>query len=313
VPSFLTAIFVISCHSRVEENMSRTVEPIVEQHAQLGEGSIWHPPTQRLYWVDIMGETLFVYDPESDDNRSIHLGTHVSTVVPRKSGGVMLAVKGGFASLDLETESLTEIAMVESDRPNNRFNDGKCDPAGRFWAGSIAYDFAQGAASLYCMEQDLSVKKVLADVSISNGLVWTADQATMYYIDSLTYQVAAFDYDVDTGDIANRRVIVEIPEADGFIDGMSIDVNGNLWVAVYQAGEVRCWNPANGELLDVVNVPGAKLTTSCAFGGPNLDQLYITSAAGGLSADELKEQPLAGSLFRADMDVTGVPAFEFLG
>jgi len=260
-----------------------------------------------------MGQTVFIFDPKSGENRGINVGRDVGTVVPRKSGGLMLGVKGGFAGLDLETEAVEEIAMVETDLPNNRFNDGKCDPAGRFWAGSMAYDFAKGAGGLYCMDRDLSVRKVLSDISISNGLVWTEDQATFYYIDSLAFQIAAFDYDVATGEIANRRVVVKLPEAVGFLDGMSIDVNGNLWVAIYGAGQVRCWNPASGELLDTVEVPGAKLTTSCAFGGPNLDELYITSASEGLTEQEKEEQPLAGSLFRAELDVSGVPAFEFAG
>ena len=293
--------------------MARKADPIVEQGARHGEGSLWHAQTQRLFWVDIAGQTVFVFDPASGENRAINVGTDVGTVVPRASGGVMLAVKDGFAALDLETEALEEIVMVEADLPNNRFNDGKCDPAGRFWAGSMAYDFTRGAGSLYCMDRDLSVRKVLPDVSISNGLVWTADQTTLYYIDSLDFHVAAFDYDVGTGEISNRRVVVELPEAVGFLDGMSIDANGNLWIAIYKAGEVRCWNPANGELLDTVEVPGAKLTTSCAFGGPDLNELHITSMSDGLTEQEKKEQPLAGSLFRVELDVTGVPAFEFAG
>ena len=293
--------------------MAKKADPIVQQGACLGEGSLWHPQTQRLFWVDIMGQTVFIFDPKSGENRGINVGADVGTVVSRKSGGVMLGVKGGFARLDRETEAIEEIAMVEIDLPNNRFNDGKCDPAGRFWAGSMAYDFAEGAGSLYCMDRNLSVRKVLSNVSISNGLVWTADQAVFYYIDSLTFQIAAFDYDVATGEIANRRVVVELPEDVGFLDGMSIDANGNLWVAIYRAGQVRCWDPATGELLDTVEAPGAKLITSCAFGGPKLNELYITSASNGLTEQDKEEQPLAGSLFRAELDVAGVPAFEFAG
>ena len=293
--------------------MAKKAEPIVQQGARLGEGSLWHWRTQRLFWVDIMGQTVFLFDPKSGENRGVNVGRDVGTVVPRKSGGLMLGVKGGFASLDLETEAVEEIAMVETDLPNNRFNDGKCDPGGRFWAGSMAYDFAKGAGSLYCMEPDLSVRKVLSDVSISNGLVWTADHATLYYIDSLAFQIAGFDYDAESGEIANRRVVVELPEDVGFLDGMSIDANGNLWVAIYGAGEVRCWNPSSGELLDTVTAPGAKLTTSCAFGGPDLNELYITSASDGLTEQDKDQQPLAGSLFRAELDVSGVAAFEFAG
>ena len=163
------------------------------------------------------------------------------------------------------------------------------------------------------MDTDLSVRTVLSGVTLSNGLVWTQDEKTMYYIDSGTSQVEAFDYDRECGTISNRRSIVEIPADEGILDGMTIDANGNLWVAVYRAGEVRCWAPSNGELLDTVEVPGAKQVTSCAFGGRDLDELYITTASDGLTDEERKEQPLAGSLFRVKPGVAGVPAFEFAG
>ena len=293
--------------------MTKQAEPIVQQHARLGEGVFWHAQAQCLYWVDITGQTVFLYDPRSGENRAINVGRDVGTIVPRESSGVMLGVKGGFAALDLETEEVEEIAMVESHIPNNRFNDGKCDPVGRFWAGSMAYDFAKGAGSLYCMDTDLSVRRVLSDVTISNGLVWTQDEKMLYYIDSGTSQIAAFDYDKDSGNILNRRVVVEIPAEDGFLDGMAIDANGMLWVAIYGSGEIRCWNPENGELLETITVRGAKFVTSCAFGGPNLNELYIASASEGLTDEQKKEQPLAGSLFRVEVDATGVPAWEFSG
>lgn len=293
--------------------MSKKAEPIVQQGTHLGEGAIWHAREQCLYWVDITGQTVFIYNPKTGKNDSINIGRDVGTIVPRRSGGVMLGVKGGFAFLDLKTRKVKEIAMVEADKPNNRFNDGKCDPAGRFWAGSMAYDFLLGAGSLYCMDTNLSVRKVLSGVTISNGLVWTQNEKTMYYIDSGTSQIAAFDYDRTSGNISNRRVIVEIPADDGFLDGMTIDAKGNLWVAIYKSGEVRCWNPSNGKLLDKVEVPGAKLTTSCAFGGCNLNELYITSASKDLTYEERKEQPLAGSLFRVKLDVAGVSASDFAG
>ena len=293
--------------------MSVIAEPIVEQGAKLGEGALWHLQGQRLFWVDILGQTVFVYDPINRINRSINVARDVGTIVPRRSGGVMLAVKGGFVSLDLQTEEVKEIAMVEADKPGNRFNDGKCDPGGRFWAGTMAYDFTPGSGSLYCMDDDLSVRKALANVTISNGLVWTQDETTMYYIDSGTSQIAGFDYDKRRGVISNRRTVVEIPAEAGVLDGMCIDVNANLWVAIYGEGEVRCWAPSNGELLEKVEVPGAKLTTSCAFGGRDLDELYITSASEGLTSEEQDEQPQAGSLFVARPGVTGMPAFEFEG
>jgi sugar lactone lactonase YvrE len=293
--------------------MKLKAEPVVRQGALLGEGAFWHVPDQSLYWVDIVGKKVFVYDPATGKNRTIPVANHVGTVVPRKSGGAIIAVKDGFAALDLETGAVKMLAKVETDLPKNRFNDGKCDPAGRFWAGSMAYDFAKGAGSLYCMDTKLHVRKVIPNVTISNGLVWTRDQKTFYYIDSGASCIAAYDYDNATGQIENRRIAVTISSEEGILDGMAIDVNDNVWVAIWQKGQVRCWDPRTGKPIETIDVPGAKLTTSCSFGGPNLDELYITSASDGLNAAEKAEQPLAGALFRVKPGVKGVPGFAFGG
>ena len=271
--------------------MGKQAEPILHQHARLGEGALWYAPAQELYWLDITGQCVFIYDPSTGNNRSIDIGRDVGTLVPRKSGGLILAVKGGFASLDLDTEEVEDIALLEENLPNNRMNDGKCDPAGRFWAGSMAYDLTEGAGSLYCMDTDLTVRQVLSDVTLSNGLVWSQDEKTFYFIDSGTSQIAAYDYDKSTGDISNRRVVVDISDEEGLLDGMSIDENDNLWVAVYGAGDIRCWDPSDGQLLAKVEIPDAKLTTSCAFGGLELNELYITTASDGLTEDQMKNQP----------------------
>jgi sugar lactone lactonase YvrE len=287
-------------------------ELILDARAELGEGALWDARRQVLYWVDILKNALHVYDPLAQTDRVIDVGQYVGTVVPRRAGGVMLALQHGFASLDLETEELHLIHDPEPHLPGNRFNDGKCDPAGRFWAGTMALDFTPKAGSLYCMEPDLSVRQVLRDVTISNGIVWSLDRATMYYIDTPTRQVDAFDYDVETGQIGNRRVVVRVPEAMGSPDGMAIDREGMLWVAQWEGYGVSRWDPATGRLLQRVDLPVGQVT-SCAFGGENLNQLYITTGRVELSAEQLKAQPLAGGLFWAEVGVTGPPAFEFAG
>ncbi|MBI4232372.1 SMP-30/gluconolactonase/LRE family protein [Candidatus Peregrinibacteria bacterium] len=293
--------------------MTKKAEVVFQQATILGEGALWYVPGQVLYWLDISGQCVFIYDPATEKNRTIDIGHDVGAIVPRTSGGVMLAIKGGFASLDFDTAEVKEVAMVESHLPGNRFNDGKCDPAGRFWAGSMAYDFSPGAASLYYLDTDLSVRRVMSGVTISNGLVWTQDTRTFYYIDSGTSQISVYDYDKESGNICNRRVVVEVPTDVGLLDGMSIDGEGMLWVAMYRAGTVCCWDPLSGNLLEKIEVPCAKLVTSCAFGGADLDELYITTASKGLSDEEKKEQPLAGSLFKVKLDVKGAPTWEFAG
>ena len=224
----------------------------------------------------------------------------------------MLALHHGFAHLDLETEELTFISDPEPDKPENRFNDGKCDPAGRFWAGTLALDEKPRAASLYCMDTDLSVRRVLGNVGNSNGIVWSLDNTTMYYIDTPTREIAAFDYDLETGAISNRRVAVTVPQEYGYPDGMTIDEEGMVWVALWGEGCVCRWDPRTGELLHSLRLP-VRQVTSCAFGGEKLDELYITSACIGPEGKALAAQPLAGGLFRVHPGVKGIEAFEFNG
>jgi sugar lactone lactonase YvrE len=295
-----------------EESMSQKVELALNARAALGEGAIWDNDRQVLYWVDILSREVHLYDVGSGEDRAIDVGQYVGTVVPRQSGGLMLALHHGFAGLNVETEQVELLADPEAQEPGNRFNDGKCDPAGRFWAGTLALEGTPKAASLYRLDPDLSVHRMLENVTCSNGIVWTADSKTMYYIDTGLRRVDAFDYDLETGDISGRRTAFEVPSALGFPDGSTLDSQGMLWVALWSGGAVSRWNPATGELLQVVEVPAPNVT-SCAFSGPNLDQLYITTARDGLSAAALEEFPLAGGLFRADVGVTGVPAVGFAG
>ena len=292
--------------------MDTGVELLVDAHAQVGEGPLWDEEWQVLYWVDILSSLLYIYDPATGENRALDVGRHVGTVVTRASGGLMLAVREGFASFDLETQELTLIANPEAHITGNRFNDGKCDPAGRFWAGTMAYENPTNQGSLYRLDTDLSVHKIFGDVAISNGIIWSLDHTTMYYIDTLRKNVRAFDYNDDTGDISNERVIIEVPEEIGMPDGMAIDSEGMLWVAHYGGSCVSRWNPNTAQLLEKIDLPVTQVT-ACAFGGPNLDILFITSAAQELDAAELERQPLAGGLFSIKTPYQGVPSFRFGG
>ena len=292
--------------------MDTGVELLVDAHAQVGEGPLWDEERQVLYWVDILSSLLYIYDPATGENRALDVGRHVGTVVTRASGGLMLAVRNGFASFDLETQELTLIANPEAHITGNRFNDGKCDPAGRFWAGTMAYENPTNQGSLYRLDTDLSVHKIFGDVAISNGIIWSLDHTTMYYIDTLRKNVRAFDYADDTGDISNERVIINVPEEIGMPDGMAIDSEGMLWVAHYGGSCVSRWNPNTAQLLEKIDLPVTQVT-ACAFGGPNLDILFITSAAQELDAAELERQPLAGGLFSIKTPYQGVLSFRFGG
>ncbi len=289
------------------------VELVLDAQALLGEGPIWDARRQLLYWVDITGCKVHLYDPATGQDRTIDVGQPVGTIVPRRRGGALVALRDGFAGLDLETGALTMIADPEAHLPQNRFNDGKCDPAGRFWAGTMrmAEDRA-GAGSLYRLDPDLSVHKMWGNITVANGIAWSLDATTMYYIDTPTRMVVAFEYELATGAIANPKPVIHTPEGPGFPDGMTIDAEGMLWVAYWDGWRVVRWDPATGQALTIIELP-VQRPTAPWFGGPNLDILYITSARTGLSGEALQKQPHAGGLFAARPGVRGLPAFEFAG
>ena len=292
--------------------MRTQVELVVDAHATIGEGALWNSAEQVLYWVDIMGNKLHVHDPSGDPDRVMDIGQPVGTVVVRAGGGLMLALKDGFAAFDPQSGELDLLHDPEAHLPENRFNDGKCDPGGRFWAGTMAIDPVEGAGALYCMEADLSVRKVLGGVSISNGIVWSLDGTRMYFIDSLRYDVQVYDYGVETGTIDNERVAFRVPREVGLPDGMAIDAEGMLWIAHFDGAKVCRWHPDSGEILQTIELPVSK-TTSCAFGGPDLETLYITSGSLGMTDEEKEREPHAGGLFAARPGCRGVESFQFGG
>jgi len=292
--------------------MNTKVELVVDSQDQIGEGPIWDAKRNILYWVDITGETVQSFDPATNCHTKLHVGQAVGTVVPRSNGGLMVAVQNGFAYVDEKTKQLTLIHNPEPHLPENRFNDGKCDPAGRFWAGTMAFEPKAKAGSLYCLGTDRSVRKVLGDVTISNGIAWSLDHKRMYYIDSPTYIVRAYDYDVDSGQIGNDRVLLTIPRDVGMPDGMTIDAHGRLWIAHYGGSKVCCWDPDTGRIVQTIETP-VSLVTACAFGGPELETLYITSRSLGLSEDQLKKEPFAGALLSAEPGCRGTQTFSFRG
>lgn len=288
------------------------LELVLDLKATLGEGPCWDQQNGTLYWVDIKQNQVHAYHPELGTNRTITLNQMAGAVVPRAGGGLVLALQHGFYLLDWETEQLTFLSDPEEDKPDNRFNDGKCDAAGRFWAGTLSFEEKEPVASLYVLEKDRKVRKVLDGVTVSNGLGWSPDGQTMYYIDSPTRKVVAYDYDLDTGSLSKVRTVVSLPEGGGFPDGMTVDAEGMLWVAQWDGWQVSRWNPHTGEQIGSIPVPAARVT-SCTFGGENYDELYITTARTGLSEEDLAKQPHAGGVFRIKPGVTGLPTASYGG
>jgi sugar lactone lactonase YvrE len=282
---------------------------ILHAQALLGEGAIWNPETEQLYWVDIEGKELHVFDPATGHDRCYPVGSCIGTVVPIHHGQAMVALQSGIHQIDLDTGQLTLLANPITDA-DQRFNDGKCDPAGRFWVGTLDLKQRARAATLYRLDPDGSTHVMLRHVTNSNGLAWAPDRRTMYYIDTATQIVQAFDYDDAKGRISNPRPVVQISKESGEPDGMTIDAEGKLWVALFGAGAVHRYDPETGALLQTIQVP-APHTSSCAFGGPELKTLFITTGRGGLTAEQQREFPLSGNVFAAEPGVAGVPAYFF--
>ncbi|WP_079474938.1 SMP-30/gluconolactonase/LRE family protein [Marinococcus halophilus] len=288
----------------------REASLVIDQKAELGEGPSWDAQRGVLYWVDIDGFKLMEYHPSSGRHYERKLDQHVCAAVPREKGGMMLALRDGFYSYDLVSGEKEAIIDPEPDKPGNRFNDGKCDPSGRFWAGTMAVGRGTGEAALYRLNKDMSLDTVFDSVTISNGLAWTEDGSMMYYIDTPTKKVMAYDLDAGSGEITGKRTAITFQE--GSPDGMCMDQEGMLWIALHRLGKVERWNPQTSERLETVTVP-AQRTTSCVFGGEDLKDLYITTARGELSEEDLRKEPHAGGLFHIRTDVPGTPTYTFGG
>lgn len=284
---------------------------VIDAQATLGEGPVWDERRQSLLWVDILPGEMHRLDPATGNDEVFVAGMPVGAMALRRHGGLVIAVENGFALFDEEARLLEQVAVIDHPGPRARFNDGKCDPGGRFLAGTMAYDQSPAAGRLYRLDPDRSVTTLLDGVTISNGLAWTADGTTMYYIDSPAYGIDAFDYDPASGVLSNRRRVVTIPPAAGLPDGMTIDADGCLWVALYGGSAVHRYTP-HGHLDTTISFPVTNITCP-AFGGRELTVLYVTSARHGLSDSQLAEQPHAGAVFAVDVATCGLPALTFAG
>lgn len=284
--------------------MTGQIELVMDAKAELGEGPHWNPVEGKLNWVDIDGKELRVYDPHTGGEEIYSFEQKVGAAVPADGGGWILVLQDGIYRFKIN-EPLDLLALVEAELPGNRLNDAKCDSRGRLWFGSMNMKNKGRAGSLYVMEPDGGVRKVLSGIEISNGLAWNDSLGLMYYIDTLTFAVDVMDYTLQDGSVSGRRTAVQFAEGDGWPDGMTIDSEGMLWVAHWAGGCVSRWNPYTGEQIRRIEVP-AHYVTSCTFGGENLDELYITTARGGMSPEELERWPLAGGLFRVKPGVKGM-------
>lgn len=279
---------------------------VLEAGADLAEGPVWTGAS--LWWVDIEAGRVHHTDPITGDDEMVEVGEPVGAVIPRAGGGAVLGVRDGVAFLSADGVEERRI-LIEADDDESRMNDARCDPAGRLFTGTMTHQHRRSA--LYRVDPDGTVTTVFTGLGISNGLGWSPDGRRMYFIDTPTLRVDAMTYDRATATVGERHPLIEVADGEGFPDGMTVDADGCLWVAFWDGGCVRRYDP-EGSLLRTVELPVDRVT-SCTFGGPDLDRLFVTTASAGLDDTQRAAQPLAGAILVVDPGCRGLPASPFAG
>jgi sugar lactone lactonase YvrE len=288
-----------------------TPELALDARAELGEGPIWDDRRRRLLFVDIMRGHVHEFDPAANADRVLEVGEPVGAVALSTRGDWVVATGSGFSRLNPDTGAVAPIVAVEADRRGTRMNDGNVDSRGRFWAGTMSLEGKPQQGSLYRLDPDGSVTRMLSNVTTSNGIDWSPDDRTMYYVDTGSPRIDRFDFDAGAGTIGNRRPFVTIDPAAGKPDGLVVDADGSIWLALWKGGAVHKYSPG-GRLELRVTLP-VSLTTKPAFGGESLEDLYVTSAWIDLDADGRAAQPAAGGVFRLRPGARGRAPHRFAG
>jgi sugar lactone lactonase YvrE len=267
-----------------------------------------------VHWVDIRAGVVHRWSPADGSDRLLQTGQPVGSLALGADGGLVLALRDGFALIPAGADQVERLVPVEQELSGTRMNDGRCDPAGRFWAGTMSSDNVPGLGSLYRLDHTsgtFRTQRILGGLSVANGIDWSPDGRRMYYVDSPTQRIDVFDFAMESGEASNRRAFVEIPAAEGLPDGMFVDAEGGIWVALFRAGRMRRYSP-DGRMTHEIEVP-VTLVTSAAFGGPDFADLYITTARHRLTPEQRLEQTHAGSVFCCRPGVVGRPSFRFRG
>jgi sugar lactone lactonase YvrE len=292
---------------------SAAVQCVLRAESIVGESPVWSARDQSLYWVDITGRKIHRFHFESRVNDTFHLPQPVTSLALRHSGGLVLTLPKDFALFDPHTGSLEAIGRVEESMPKNRFNDGKCDRQGRFWAGTMdAADWDAPAGSLYRLAPDRKFTRERTGCICCNGLDWSPDNRLMYFTESFRYVIYVYDFDPVIGEMANPRVFASVDRSSGaFPDGLTVDQEGGVWSVHNAVGRVVRYTP-EGQVDRIVELPVPR-PCSCAFGGPDLDVLFVTTARETMNEEQIAQAPLSGSLFAVFPEVRGLPAATFAG
>jgi sugar lactone lactonase YvrE len=290
-----------------------SIRCVLPWQAIVGESPVWHPEDQSLYWVDIQSRQIHRFHPATGSNQTFNLPEIVTSIALRAAGGLVLTLKKHFAIFEPSTSKLDRLGEVEPDLPNNRFNDGNCDPQGRFWAGTMdAVRWSAPAGNLFRLDPDKTITRMQENVICSNGSGWSPNGHKMYYTESFRYTIFVYDFDPLMGAISNRLPFATLDSnSGGFPDGMTVDADGFVWSNVVGLGQIHRYDP-EGKLERIVQLPVPR-ATDCTFGGPDLKTLYVTSARETMSPEQLEAAPLSGSLFAIDCDMRGLPSNSFSG
>jgi sugar lactone lactonase YvrE len=275
----------------------------------LGEGPLWNVKDKAIYWVDIIGKKIQRYFPEDDKYEAFNVPLQVGMVAFRKQGEMVCATENGFYFWKIGAQEMEFIAHPEAGKEGARFNDGKVDRKGRLWAGTMTPEGASSA--LYRLDPDMKVSKMVDGATISNGIGWNPDNTIMYYADSNRYVINAFDYNKEKGTLSNQRPFVQLDGKSGVPDGLTVDIEGYVWCAIYDGWRVMRYTPT-GDIATEIKMPISK-PSSCIFGGENMDELYITTISDGLTAKEKENERMAGDLFMVKTDTKGLPEPFFAG
>lgn len=287
------------------------VECILPARALLGESPVWCPVDRVLYWVDIKRPAIHRFDPANGSCQTWPMPEDVGSIALRQNGGAIAAIRSGFAFVNFDTGEVRRLPSLVQNIPDLRFNDGRCDRRGRFWAGTLHEKRYAGTAALYRFDPDGSCHEMITGVTVSNGIAWSPDDLTMYFADSWTQTIFRFDFDPECGTLHNRRIFAEVPAGSGIPDGATVDAEGFLWSANFDGGCITRYAP-DGSVDRVVRMP-VQRPTSCAFGGKDLSILYVTSASMNLANEQRGATSLAGGLFALDVGVKGLPEPRFAG
>ncbi len=283
--------------------MTYEVELAYEYNAELGEGPIWDDIREELLWLDVTRGKILFFSPSRGVQNEIQLDRHIGSLALTRNLDLCLALRDGFAHYSFQSQSITSFTQViESDEV--RFNDGAVDRQGRFLAGTMGYNPKPNTGNLYTFTEDSGYRLLIPEVGVSNGICWNGDSSQMYFIDSMTQSIQVFDYDLYSGSATNPKVLIKFDPQLGIPDGMTIDEEGSLWVAMWDGSQILKIS-SDGDIVDAIKFPVSRVT-SLTFGGTDLRDLYITSARYELSFEDLAHQPLAGSLFKVRARVPGI-------